>query len=63
MYSASAISITLPPVFDWLIATAGLDEGEALRTYNCGAGMLVVVAPDAETLVTDALTTAGERVV
>ncbi|MEM6422563.1 MAG: phosphoribosylformylglycinamidine cyclo-ligase, partial [Pseudomonadota bacterium] len=55
-------AITLPPVFDWLIATAGLDVAEALRTYNCGAGMLVVVAPDAETLITGALSDAGERV-
>lgn len=37
----------LPPVFDWLIAQSGLEQAEALRTFNCGIGM-AVVARDAD---------------
>lgn len=33
---------SLPPVFQWLIEQSGLDEAEALRTFNCGIGMAVV---------------------
>ena len=36
----------LPAVFRWLIETAGLDQSDALKTYNCGIGMIAVVAPD-----------------
>lgn len=36
----------LPPVFGWLKDAAGLDEAEALRTYNCGIGMVAVTAPE-----------------
>ncbi len=34
-----------PPVFDWL-EHSGVAEREMLRTFNCGLGMIVVVAPD-----------------
>ncbi len=34
-----------PPVFDWL-EQSGIAERELLRTFNCGLGMIVVVAPD-----------------
>lgn len=30
------------PVFDWLIGQAGLDQAEALKTFNCGIGMIAV---------------------
>jgi phosphoribosylformylglycinamidine cyclo-ligase len=35
----------LPPVFAWLMREARLPEDEMLRTFNCGIGMIVVVAP------------------
>jgi phosphoribosylformylglycinamidine cyclo-ligase len=38
-------SFALPPVFEWLMAEARLDESEMLRTFNCGIGMILVVAP------------------
>ena len=50
----------LPAIFRWLHAEAGLAEDEALKTYNNGIGMVLAVAPDAVTRVTEAL--AGERV-
>ena len=34
----------LPPVFAWLAAAGRLDRLELLRTFNCGIGMVLVVA-------------------
>ena len=33
------------PVFDWLAATGRIAPPEMHRTFNCGIGMIVVVAP------------------
>ncbi len=33
----------LPPVFKWLSKTGGMSEGEMLKTFNCGLGMILVV--------------------
>ena len=52
--------MTVPRVFGWLSRTGGVDQAEMLRTFNCGVGMLVAVAPaDAQALV-DQLNAAGE---
>ncbi len=32
------------PVFDWLIGQAGLEQAEALKTFNCGIDMIAVCA-------------------
>ncbi len=37
-------AIDVPPVFGWLAATGGVTETEMLRTFNCGVGMILVVA-------------------
>jgi phosphoribosylformylglycinamidine cyclo-ligase len=55
--------VPLPPVFRWLAATGGIAEAEMLRTFNCGLGMVAVVAPGDAAAVTDALRQAGETVV
>ncbi len=34
------------PVFEWLAATGRIAAAEMYRTFNCGIGMIVVVAPD-----------------
>lgn len=53
-------AITVPGVFGWLAKTGGMNEREMLRTFNCGVGMLVAVAPaDADKLV-DSLAASGE---
>ena len=52
----------LPPVFRWLAETAGIAPAEMARTFNCGIGMVAVVAPDQADFVAQALTAAGERV-
>jgi phosphoribosylformylglycinamidine cyclo-ligase len=45
-------ALAVPRVFGWLSRVGGMDEREMLRTFNCGAGMVVVVAhEDAEKLV------------
>jgi phosphoribosylformylglycinamidine cyclo-ligase len=33
------------PVFDWLAAAGKVAPAEMYRTFNCGIGMVVVVAP------------------
>jgi phosphoribosylformylglycinamidine cyclo-ligase len=54
-------AIAVPSVFGWLAKVGGMSAREMLRTFNCGVGMLVAVAPDdAETLVT-MLNADGER--
>jgi phosphoribosylformylglycinamidine cyclo-ligase len=37
-------AMPLPPVFAWLQQEAGLDDEEMLRTFNCGVGMVLMVA-------------------
>jgi len=54
---------TLPPVFRWLAETAGMSEPELLKTFNCGIGMMLVVAPDRAELVSSLLSGLGETVV
>ena len=51
-----------PAVFQWLQRTGRIAEGEMLRTFNCGVGMLVVVPPSAVDTVTRILSAAGETV-
>ena len=37
---------TLPAVFDWLQREGAVENGEMWRTFNCGIGFVLVVAPD-----------------
>ena len=36
----------LPGIFQWLKGSSGLDDTEMLRTFNCGVGMVLIVAPE-----------------
>ena len=56
-------SIPVPPVFSWLAETGGVEAKEMLRTFNCGIGMIVVVAAENVNAVTEVLTREGEIVV
>ncbi|MEX0644318.1 MAG: AIR synthase-related protein, partial [Parvularculaceae bacterium] len=38
-------ALALPPLFDWLMKTGGLTLAEMRRTFNCGVGGVLVVAP------------------
>ena len=50
----------LPPVFAWLQQTGGVSEHEMRRTFNCGLGLMLVVAPDDVAEVLMGLIGAGE---
>jgi phosphoribosylformylglycinamidine cyclo-ligase len=52
----------LPPVFRWLAETAGMIEAELLKTFNCGIGMIAVVAEDRAEALTALLRAEGETV-
>lgn len=54
--------IAVTPVFGWLAAIGGIAEAEMLRTFNCGVGMVVVVAEAEAQAAKDALAMAGEFV-
>jgi len=46
---AAEIDVTawvLPPVFRWLMREGNVEPGEMARTFNCGIGMVLVVAPE-----------------
>lgn len=47
------------PVFDWLIKGAGLDQAEALKTFNCGIGMIAIASADGADSVMAALKSEG----
>ncbi|MDR3493985.1 MAG: phosphoribosylformylglycinamidine cyclo-ligase [Ancalomicrobiaceae bacterium] len=55
--------IPVLPVFKWLARTGGVSPHEMLRTFNCGIGMIVVVASEAADAVADRLGSLGEAVV
>ena len=49
-------------VFKWLAKVGGISAHEMLRTFNCGIGMIVVVAPEDAVEVAANLTASGETV-
>jgi phosphoribosylformylglycinamidine cyclo-ligase len=51
-----------PAVFDWLQQTGQIDDAEMLRTFNCGVGMVVCVAPDDVAAAESLLVEHGETV-
>jgi phosphoribosylformylglycinamidine cyclo-ligase len=52
----------LPGVFRWLRAEGGIAEAEMLKTFNCGIGMVAVVAADRAGAIAAQLREAGETV-
>jgi len=53
----------LPLVFRWLATVAGMGEADLLKTFNCGIGMMLVVAADRADALSALLADQGERVV
>ena len=51
---------TRPAVFDWLQSAGRLDDAEMYRTFNCGLGMTLCVAPDDVERALAILAAAGE---
>ncbi|MEI6986635.1 MAG: AIR synthase-related protein, partial [Rhodospirillaceae bacterium] len=57
-----AAAWTLPPVFRWLALAGGVAPAELARTFNCGIGMVAVVAPGCVAALVERLCEAGEIV-
>ncbi len=55
--------VPVPPVFKWLAASGNVAQEEMLRTFNCGIGMVAVVAKANVDAVTAVLKSEGETVV
>ena len=52
----------LPPLFQWLQREGNVADAEMHRVFNCGIGMVVIVAPEHEKLAVELLGAAGETV-
>ncbi|MHB1678598.1 MAG: phosphoribosylformylglycinamidine cyclo-ligase [Sulfuriferula sp.] len=55
-------SWAMPPLFSWLQQQGGVTDTEMHRTFNCGIGMVVVVAPEHADVAVQQLTNTGETV-
>lgn len=55
-------AIDVQPVFDWLSRTGGVEADEMMRTFNCGIGMVIVVAAGQAAQVAAVLQSEGETV-
>ncbi|MEJ6781562.1 phosphoribosylformylglycinamidine cyclo-ligase [Aminobacter sp. Piv2-1] len=55
-------AIEVPAVFSWLAKTGGVAPEEMMRTFNCGIGMIAVVAAGQAAQVAAVLQEAGETV-
>jgi phosphoribosylformylglycinamidine cyclo-ligase len=54
---------TPPLVFGWLAKSAGIDAQEMLRTFNCGIGLVAIVAAESAGHAIDAFQENGDRAV
>jgi len=52
----------LPPVIKWLAEQARLSQAELLKTFNCGIGMVAIVAPARAAALTAIFEENGEQV-
>ncbi|AFR26421.1 phosphoribosylformylglycinamidine cyclo-ligase [Bartonella quintana] len=55
-------AIHVPPVFSWIAKQGKIEETEMLRTFNCGIGMVIIVAQHAVETITQILEMQGEIV-
>lgn len=52
----------MPPLFHWLQQQGNVTDHEMTRVFNCGIGMVIVVAPDHAENAMDSLRASGETV-
>jgi len=50
----------LPPVFAWMQEVGGVADHELRRTFNCGVGLILIIAPQDAPEALEALLAAGE---
>lgn len=55
--------INIQPVFGWLAATGNIDDIEMQRTYNCGIGLILIVAPALKNSILDAVIKHGGNII
>ncbi|WP_298921494.1 phosphoribosylformylglycinamidine cyclo-ligase [uncultured Roseobacter sp.] len=55
-------SWALLSVFEWMAQTGGMSANELLKTFNCGIGMILVVAPERADALGQLLADQGETV-
>ncbi|MDO8892777.1 MAG: phosphoribosylformylglycinamidine cyclo-ligase [Sulfurimicrobium sp.] len=55
-------SWTMPPLFSWMQQEGNVAEKEMHRTFNCGIGMIVIVAAEHAGAAISSLTASGEQV-
>lgn len=53
---------TMPPLFTWLQAQGNVTDSEMYKTFNCGIGMVVIVAKAQAQAAMDLLKAEGEQV-
>ena len=53
---------TLPKLFQWLQQAGNVAPQEMYRTFNCGIGMVLIVAPEIASAITHCLVEQGETV-
>jgi phosphoribosylformylglycinamidine cyclo-ligase len=53
-------ALEFPPVFAWLASAGNVSRSEMLRTFNCGIGMMLVVASPFANSILTSLREAGE---
>ena len=58
----NATSWELPPLFKWLQAQGNIANLEMYKTFNCGIGMAVIIAPENVQKAQEILASAGETV-
>ena len=51
-----------PAIFDWLQQAGNVSDAEMHRVFNCGIGMVVIVAPEHADAAQRMLTASGESV-
>ena len=49
----------LPALFRWLQTQGGVTDSEMVRVFNCGIGMVLIVAPELATTALQSLATQG----
>ena len=52
----------MPPLFQWLQREGKVADAEMHRVFNCGIGMVIVLAPEHEKPAAELLSAAGEHV-